>query len=104
MKDQFLNQVRSMYFTHPKRPKLNTIGINCVPRRLTWQGLQAVALLTEGKFRPVCLEQAALDPVLTRPHPTSGDGVILSSFDLAPATSGGAGAPSDEDELDDSDN
>merc|ERR1711879_125929 len=61
MKDQFLNQVRAMYFTHPRRPKLHTIGINCVPRRLTWQGLTAVALLTQATFRPVCLEQAAID-------------------------------------------
>merc|ERR1712100_858388 len=61
MKDAFLNEVRAMYFTHPKRPKLHTVGINCVPRRLTWQGMQAMALLTQAKFRPVCLEQANID-------------------------------------------
>merc|ERR1711924_461486 len=90
MKDQFLNQVRSMYFSHPKRPKLHTIGINCVPRRLTWQGLQAIALLTQGVFRPTCLEQAILD---TAPMPPGGGAPSMqwSSLDLAPATSGFAG-------------
>lgn len=90
MKDQFLNQVRAMYFSHPKRPKLHTIGINCVPRRLTWQGLQAIALLTQGVFRPTCLEQAILD---TAPMPPGGGAPSMqwSSLDLAPATSGFAG-------------
>eukprot|EP00747_Dinoflagellata_sp_TGD_P216673 gnl/TRDRNA2_/TRDRNA2_89181_c1_seq1.p1 gnl/TRDRNA2_/TRDRNA2_89181_c1~~gnl/TRDRNA2_/TRDRNA2_89181_c1_seq1.p1 ORF type:complete len:636 (+),score=109.46 gnl/TRDRNA2_/TRDRNA2_89181_c1_seq1:265-1908(+) len=61
IKDEFLNQVRSQYFVHPLRPRINTVGINCVPRRLTWRGLQAVATLTQGVFRPVCLEQASID-------------------------------------------
>jgi len=95
MKDMFLNQVRSMYFMHPKRPKLNTIGINCVPRRLTWQGLQAVALLTQGIFRPVCLQQDSVEAI-ARHLPLPGDSAMFSPFDLAPATSGAAGGTDDE--------
>jgi len=97
MKDQFLNQVRSMYFAHPKRPKLHTIGINCVPRRMTWQGLQAVALLTQATFRPVCLEQAAIDAA--PPPALCGDSTQWSGVDLAPATSGLPEGPTDEDEI-----
>jgi len=97
MKDAFLNHVRSMYFTHPKRPKLHTIGINCVPRRLTWQGLQAVALLTQATFRPVCLEQANTDAA--PPPMMCGDSIQWSGHDLAPATSNMAEGVTDEEEV-----
>jgi len=59
--DSLLNRLRALYFAHPGRPKVHAIGINCVPRRLTWQGLQALSLLTQGSFRSVCLEQAVVD-------------------------------------------
>jgi hypothetical protein len=98
MKDEFLNQVRALYFKHPKRPTLNTIGINCVPRRLTWQGLQAVALLTQGTFRPVCLEQAIIDAG-PPPHLQTGDSAMLNAIDFAPAIGGVA---TDEEEAEDS--
>jgi len=55
--DMFLNRIKVMYYSHPNRPKLNTIGINCVPRKNAWKNLQAVATLTNGVFRPICLEQ-----------------------------------------------
>jgi len=96
MKEHFLNQVRSMYFTHPKRPKLHVIGINCVPRRMTWQGLQAIALLTQGTFRPVCLEQACIDAA--PPPAMFADSMQFSGVDLAPAFAEVAEGGSEEDE------
>lgn len=56
--DYFLNRVKVMYYSHPNRPKLNTIGINCVPRKDAWKNLAAVSTLTNGVFRSICLEQA----------------------------------------------
>merc|ERR1719456_481923 len=55
--EAFLNRIKVMYYSHPNRPKINTIGINCVPRKNAWKNLQAVATLTNGIFRPICLEQ-----------------------------------------------
>lgn len=101
MKDQFLSQVRAMYFVHPKRPKLHTIGINCVPRRMTWQGLQAIALLTQGTFRPVCLEQACVDAA--PPPGLCADSVHLSGHDLAPAFATLVEGATDEDVTDEDD-
>lgn len=62
IRDDFLQRVQQVYLGHPNRPKLHVIAINCVPRRLTWRGLQALTLLTQAAFRPVCLEQAWVDP------------------------------------------
>mmetsp|Transcript_148439 Transcript_148439/g.262024 ORF Transcript_148439/g.262024 Transcript_148439/m.262024 type:complete len:792 (-) Transcript_148439:106-2481(-) len=88
LKDEFLNQLRALFFTHPKRPKVNTIGINCIPQRLTWQGLQAMALLTQGKFRAVCLEQSAID-VAARPAGFGEDSVGFSAAAVGESVSSG---------------
>eukprot|EP00929_Paragymnodinium_shiwhaense_P079710 TRINITY_DN41548_c0_g1_i1.p1 TRINITY_DN41548_c0_g1~~TRINITY_DN41548_c0_g1_i1.p1 ORF type:complete len:815 (+),score=86.70 TRINITY_DN41548_c0_g1_i1:185-2629(+) len=61
--DALMNHVRKLFFAHPKRPKLNLVGINCVPRGHTWRGLHSMAALTQGVFRPVCLEQDQVDAV-----------------------------------------
>jgi hypothetical protein len=97
MKDAFLNQVRSMYFSHPKRPKLHTIGINCIPRRHTWQGLQAVALLTQATFRPVCLEQANVDAA--PPPALLCESLQMSGVDLAHGLAGPIEGHTDEDDV-----
>lgn len=55
--DEFQNRVRALYFAHPKRPKIHTISINCVPKHRKYNSLQALAAMTQGTFRPVCLEQ-----------------------------------------------
>eukprot|EP00928_Gymnodinium_smaydae_P002534 TRINITY_DN10910_c0_g6_i4.p1 TRINITY_DN10910_c0_g6~~TRINITY_DN10910_c0_g6_i4.p1 ORF type:complete len:818 (+),score=207.14 TRINITY_DN10910_c0_g6_i4:1742-4195(+) len=76
-----LNKVRALFFAHKKRPKLNTIGINCVPQRTTWRGLSAMADFTKGVFRPVNLQQENIDPVaaaLRRGVSGAGGGLELA--------------------------
>lgn len=55
--EELLGRLRTLFYSHPRRPKLHTVGINCVPRQYTWRGLAALASLTQGRFRPVCLQQ-----------------------------------------------
>lgn len=103
--DPLLARVRQLYFgaSHGSRPKLHAVGINCVPKRLTWRGLQAAAQLTQGVFRPVCLEQERPEPA--KPGSlsvASGRGLgdlSIAGIDLALAEGSGAapGATTDED-------
>lgn len=57
--ESFVHRVKQLFYAHANRPKVNTITLNCVPRRKGWRVMQAVALLTHGVFRPVCLEQGS---------------------------------------------
>jgi len=59
--EELLTHLKIFFLGHPLRPKLHTIGINCVPGRVTHRALQAVAELTQGTFRAVCLEQDHFD-------------------------------------------
>merc|ERR1711963_1195312 len=61
--EEVLNRIRTLYLSHPSRPKLNIISINCVPEHLTYRALQTAANLTQAIFRPVVLEQEVIDPV-----------------------------------------
>lgn len=82
--DRFVNSVRSLYLSNPRRPRVNTVGINCVPQRLTWRGLDAVAVLTQAQFRHVCLQQEGAD-VMSRPEFLRN----ISEVRTAPAALGG---------------
>eukprot|EP00927_Polykrikos_kofoidii_P063335 TRINITY_DN58147_c0_g1_i1.p1 TRINITY_DN58147_c0_g1~~TRINITY_DN58147_c0_g1_i1.p1 ORF type:complete len:441 (-),score=83.10 TRINITY_DN58147_c0_g1_i1:109-1395(-) len=93
--DTLLNRLRALYFSHPQRPKVHTIGINCLPRGHTWRGLSAMATLTEGRFRPVCLEQDAGDPVVGVAYPSflvgensALEGGLSVGLDLQPLQEG----------------
>lgn len=55
--DEFLKQTRTLYNAHSNRPRIHTVGINCMPNRLKFKTLQNLAVLTQGSFRPICLEQ-----------------------------------------------
>lgn len=55
--EELLTHLKILCLGHPLRPKLHTVGINCVPGRTTYRALQALSQLTQGNFRPVCLEQ-----------------------------------------------
>lgn len=61
--DRFILRVKQLYYAHPNRPKVNTIALNCVPRRKGWRYMQAVSLLTHGTFRSVSLEQEQQVPL-----------------------------------------
>eukprot|EP00811_Abedinium_folium_P010248 NODE_1947_length_2329_cov_3.673025.p1 GENE.NODE_1947_length_2329_cov_3.673025~~NODE_1947_length_2329_cov_3.673025.p1 ORF type:complete len:505 (+),score=137.59 NODE_1947_length_2329_cov_3.673025:678-2192(+) len=80
LKSEALEKIRQLHLSAPTQPRVRTIGINCIPRRAAWRGLEAAAELTEGSFRPVCLEQD-LDTVATRPTGLYG---ALSGLDLSP--------------------
>jgi len=84
-RNRMLNHVRALYFAHPNRPKINTIGINCVPKRMTYRGLEEMATLTQGTFRPVCLQQDSIDPVDARVAQGGATiGQAVSGLDLTP--------------------
>jgi len=55
--DHFVHKVEQLYASHPNRPKVNTITLNCVPRRRGWRYMQQLSILSRGVFRGVCLEQ-----------------------------------------------
>jgi len=61
--EEFLGRAKSHYFACAGRPRINTIGINCPPQRLTYRGLKALAMMTQSTFRAVCLEQDPGEPV-----------------------------------------
>jgi hypothetical protein len=92
--DLFLNRIKVMYYSHPNRPKLNTIGINCVPRKNAWKNLQATATLTNGVFRPICLEQN-LNPGKAQTEEQSG--MSLDHMNLLELTGGFAERDQDPD-------
>mmetsp|Transcript_6637 Transcript_6637/g.15901 ORF Transcript_6637/g.15901 Transcript_6637/m.15901 type:complete len:802 (-) Transcript_6637:133-2538(-) len=53
-----LNRVKQLYVSLVNRPQINTIALNCVPRKRGWKHMQALSILTRGVFRPVCLERS----------------------------------------------
>ncbi|CAE7618586.1 VWA3A [Symbiodinium sp. CCMP2456] len=55
--EDLLTQVQVQYLSHPMRPRLHTVGINCAPGGARNRGLQKLAQLTSGCFRAPCLEQ-----------------------------------------------
>ncbi|CAL1126276.1 unnamed protein product [Cladocopium goreaui] len=61
--EDLLTQVKVHYLGHPRRAKVHTVGINCVPGRIKQRALQSLAHLTQGSFRSVCLEQDTFVPV-----------------------------------------
>jgi len=98
--ETFLTKVRALYLQHPGRPKVHTVGINCVPQRLTHRGLQAVAAMTQGTFRPVCLQQDEVDPLtqVAAAARHAGVGGGPSGMDLSEAGRfpGGGGTTTEE--------
>jgi len=94
--DGFLNQVKALYFACPARPRINTIGINCVPQRLTYRGLRALSILTQSSFRAVCLEQDMTDPVGQILGPGAPGGLDLASG-MATTTDEEVGLEMDDD-------
>merc|ERR1719313_2185337 len=59
--ESLVQRIALLYYSHPGRPRINTVGINCFPRKRAWKSLSQVSLSTRGAFRPVCLAQEA-DP------------------------------------------
>lgn len=80
--EEFLAQVRYAFFAHPTRPKIYPVGINCVPGRSIAKSLHALASLTHGTFRPICLEQDFSDPL----DVAGSRGVDLSAPNFAAAS------------------
>jgi len=95
--ESVLNGVRKLYYAHPDRPRINSIGINCPPKKVAWKGLQAIAGITQATFRPICLEQECIDP-LTRLMGSGGRESVVG-LNLAPPH---PGSSSDEEAYDES--
>merc|ERR1711924_297875 len=70
--DQFIQRIEQLYASHPNRPKVITITLNCVPRRRGWNYMQRLSLLSHGVFRPVCLEQDIAAFYQLNPEPEVG--------------------------------
>jgi len=79
--EDVLNHIRTMHFSSAARPRVNTIGINLPPERLTYRHLNAIANSLHGCFRAVCLEK--------EPPPVLGQ--ILSSSNRHPGLEEAAG-------------
>ncbi|CAE7602052.1 VWA3A [Symbiodinium natans] len=110
VKEELLTQVQVQYLSHPLRPKLHTVGINCVPGGAKNRGLQRLAQLTSGRFRAPCLEQDAgegLPPGVSKGEKVKGLDLLDNHFattnqdtrDLLPR--GGRGRGKDVDLADD---
>jgi len=57
--ESVIQRIALLYYSHPGRPRVHTVGINCFPRKRAWKALSQVSLSTRGAFRPVCLTQEA---------------------------------------------
>jgi len=77
--DEFQNRVRALYFSHSKRPKIHAVSVNCVPKSHRYRNLQALASMTRGSLRAVCLEQDNSDALAFQAEYGGG----LSAADLA---------------------
>jgi len=86
IRKEMVVQFQQTHLTSDAQPKLQTIGINCVPRHLAWRALEVVAELTQATFRPVCLQQA-LDNIPSMPARFIDDAV--KGMDFTPASQGG---------------
>jgi len=97
--DEFLGQVKTHFLQHPGRPKIHPVGINCVPQRLTYRGLGALASMTHATFRRVCLQQDVSDPVgdlVAAQGGAAGGHAGLSLLDLAGAAAEGGTTTEEE--------
>eukprot|EP00931_Biecheleriopsis_adriatica_P054892 TRINITY_DN32345_c0_g1_i2.p1 TRINITY_DN32345_c0_g1~~TRINITY_DN32345_c0_g1_i2.p1 ORF type:complete len:783 (+),score=155.47 TRINITY_DN32345_c0_g1_i2:44-2392(+) len=97
--EEVMTHLKIAYLGHPLRPKLHTVGINCVPGRLSHRALQSLADMTQGNFRAVCLEQehSSLASGFPKGLDFPGQSGLMPSTDEEPVT-----GPEEDAEYDDS--
>jgi len=85
--EDLLTQVQVQYLGHPLRPRVYTVGINCIPGGTKHRALQSLAQLTAGRFRAPCLEQDTSHPLTAGiPRGAKAKGLGLELLDNHYAT------------------